>query len=137
VEIEVFPYIHPLFKIAMSWSNGLRVKNVVELHTPDVSQSTRVFAVEFCCQFRSEDFGGGLPGIMFAAVSFLLNEILESSPMPITVEYLFHFPLRFSVDDYGWWVIRHFPSCNWVVQSWSKLHYVEHWVELLHPVWQF
>jgi len=47
--MEVSPYIHPLFKIATSRSNGLNVKNAVELRTPDVSRSTRVFAVEFCC----------------------------------------------------------------------------------------
>jgi len=137
VEIELSPYIHPPFKIATSRSNGLRVKNVVELCMPDVSQSTRVFAVEFRCQFQSEDFRGGLPGIVFAAVFFLLNEILESSLVPTTVKYLLHFSLHFSIDDYGRWVVCRFPSCDQVVWSWSKLYYVEHWVELLHPVWQF
>ena len=99
--MEVSLYIHPPFKIAMSQSSGLGVKNVVELRTLDVSRSTRVFVVEFCCQFWSEDFGGGLLGIVFAAISFPLNEVLESSPVPTTVKYLFHFPLHFSVDDYG------------------------------------
>jgi len=47
--MEVSPYIYPPFKIAMSWSNGLNVKNAVELRMSDVSQSTRVFAVEFRC----------------------------------------------------------------------------------------
>ena len=37
MKIELFPYIHPPFKIAMSWSNRLRMKNVVELCVPDVS----------------------------------------------------------------------------------------------------
>ena len=136
MEIELFPYIYPLFKIAISRSNGLRVKNVVELYILDVSRSTRVFVVELCCQFQSGDFRGGLPGIVFVAISFSLNEILESSLVPTIVEYLFYFPLCFSVDDYGQWVICCFPSCNWVIQSRSKLYYVEHWVELLHPVWQ-
>ena len=131
------PYIYPPFKIATSRSSGLGVKNVVEFHTPDVSWGTRVFVVEFRCQFRSKDFGGGLPGIVFAAISFLLNEVLESSPVPTTVEYLFHFPLRFSVDDYEQWIVHRFPSWNQVVWSRSELHYVEYWVELLHPVWQF
>ena len=99
--MEVSLYIHPPFKIAMSQSSGLGVKNVVELRTLDMSRSTRVFVVEFCCQFWSEDFGGGLLGIVFAAISFPLNEILESSPVPTTVKYLFHFPLHFSIDDYG------------------------------------
>ena len=71
---------------------------------------------------------------MFAAVFFPLDEILEPSPVPTTVDYLFHFPLRFSVDDYGWWVVRQFLSWNRVVRSRSELYYVEHWMELLHPV---
>jgi len=43
------PYIHPPFKIATSWSNGLNLKNAVKLRASDVSRSTRVFAVEFRC----------------------------------------------------------------------------------------
>ena len=130
-------YIHPPFKIATSQSSRLGVKNVVELRMPDMSRGTRVFVVEFRYQFWSEDFGGGLPGIVFVAISFSLNEVLESSPVPTTVKYLFHFPLCFSVDDYGWWMVCCFPSWNQVVRSQSELHYVEHWVELLYPVWQF
>jgi len=129
-------YIHPLFKIAMSQSNGLRIKNVVELCAPDVSRSPGVFAIELYCQFWSRDFRGRLSGIVFAAISFPLDEVLESSLVPTTVEYLFYFPLHFSIDDYGRWVVLHLPVCNWVVRGWSKLHYVEHWMELLHLVWQ-
>jgi len=135
VEIEVSPYIHPPFKIATSRSNGLGMKNVVELRTLDVSQSSGVFAMELCCEFWYKDFRSGLPGVVFAAVSFLLDEVLESSPVPMTIEYFLHFSLCFSVDDYGQWVVLHFASCNRVVQSQSELHYVEHWMELLHPVW--
>ena len=136
MEIELSPYIHPLFKTAISQSNGLRIKNVVELHAPDVSRSTRVFVMELCCQFWSRDFGGWLPEIVFTAIFFLLDEVLESSPVPTTVKYLFYFPLCFSVNNYGWWVVLHFLACNQIVWSQSKLYYVEHWIELLHPVWQ-
>jgi len=132
--MEMSPYIHPLFKIAMSWSNRLGMKNVVELHALDVSQSSRVFVMELRCEFWCRNFGSGLPGIVFATVSLSLNEVLESSLMPMTVEYFLYFPLRFSVDDYGQWVVLHFASCNQVIQSWSELYYVEHWMELLHPV---
>ena len=52
---RAIPYIHPLFKIATSQSNGLRMKNVVELHALDMSRSPRVFAMELCCQFWSRD----------------------------------------------------------------------------------
>ena len=74
---------------------------------------------------------------MFAAVSFPLDEILEPFPVPTTVDYLFYFSLWFSIDDYGRWVVRQFPPWNWVVRSQSELYYIEHWVELLHRVWQF
>ena len=129
-------YIHFPFKIATSWSNGLQMKDIVELRMLDVSRSSRVFAMELCCEFWCRDFRGRLPGIVFMAVSFLLNEILESSLVPMTVEYLLYFLLYFSVDNYGQWVIFCLPSCDRVIQSQSKLYYVEHWMELLHPVWQ-
>ena len=131
--MEVSPYIHPPFKIAMSRSNGLGMKNVVELCVSDVSQSPRVFAMELCCEFWSGDFRGGLPS---TAISLPLDEVLESSPVPTTVEYLFYFPLRLSVDDNGRQVVLCFLACNRVVWSRSELHYVEHWMVLLHPVWQ-
>jgi len=133
--MEVSPYIHPPFKIATFRSNGLGVKDVVEFCASDMSQSSRVFAMELCCEFWCKDFGSRLPGVMFTAVSFPLDEVLESSPVPMTVEYFLHLPLCFSVDDYGWWVVFRFAFCNRVVWSWSELHYIEHWMELLHPVW--
>jgi len=133
--MEVSPYIHPPFKIATSWSNGLGMKNVVKLHVLDVSWSSGVFAMELRCDFWCKDFGSGLPGVVFTAVSFLLDEVLESSPVPTTVEYFLYLPLRFSVDDYGQWMVLRFASHNRVVWSWSELHYVEHWMELLHLVW--
>jgi len=134
--MEVFPYIHPPFKITMSQSNGLGMKNVVELYMSDMSRSSGVFAMELCCEFWCRDFGSRLPGIVFAVISLLLNEVLESSLVLTTVEYFLYFPLRFSVDDYGWWVVLHCASCNRVVWGQSKLYYVEHWMELLYPVWQ-
>jgi len=112
------------------------MKNVVELCASDVSWSPRVFVMELRCEFWSGDFGGRLLGIVFTAISLLLDEVLESSPVPTTVEYLFYFPLWFSVNDYGRRVVLCFLACNRVVWSWSELYYVEHWIELLHPVWQ-
>ena len=99
--MEVSPYIHPPFKITMSRSNGLGMKNVVELCASDVSRSSGVFAMELRCEFWCKDFGSKLPGVVFAAVSFLLDKVLESSLVPTTVEYFLHLPLCFSVDDYG------------------------------------
>ena len=130
------PLHSPPFKIATSRSNGFGMKNVVEFRMSDMSRSSGVFAMELRCEFWCGNFEGGLPGIVFAAVSLPLNEVLESSPVPTTVEYFLYFPLWFSVDDYGWWVVLRLASCNRVVRGRSKLHYVEHWMELLHPVWQ-
>ena len=135
VEMEMSPYIYSPFKIATSWSNGLGMKNIVELCALDVSRSSRVFAMELRCEFWCGDFRSRLPGIVFAAVSLSLNEVLESSLVPTTVEYFLYFLLRFSVDDYGWWVVLRCAFCNQVIRGQSKLHYVEHWMELLHPVW--
>jgi len=99
--MEVSPYIHPPFKIATSQSNGLGMKNVVELCTSDMSWSSGVFAMKLRCEFWCKDFGSELPGVVFAAVSFPLDEVLESSPVPTTVKYFLHLPLYFSVNDYG------------------------------------
>ena len=57
--------------------------------------------MELCCQFWCRDFGDGLPRIVFVAIPFPLDEILESSPVPMTVKYLLYFLLYFSIDDYG------------------------------------
>jgi len=102
------------------------MKNIVELCVSDMSRSPRVFAVELCCEFQSGDFGGRLPGIVFTAISLPLDEVLKSSPVPTTVEYLFYFPLQFSVDDYGRWVVLCFSACDRVVWSRSELYYIEH-----------
>ena len=69
------------------------MKDVVELCTLDVSQSPWVFVMEFCCQFWCRNFGGGFPRVVFVAISFSLDEILESSPVPTTIEYLLYFLL--------------------------------------------
>ena len=115
--MEVFPYIYPPFKIAMFCGNGLGVKDVVEFCASDMSWSSGVFVMELRCEFWCEDFGSRLSGVVFVAVFFPLDEVLESSPVPMTVEYFLHLPLCFSVDDYGQWVVLRFVSCNRVVWS--------------------
>jgi len=77
------------------------MKNVVKLRASDMSWSSGMFAMELRYEFWCGDFGNRLPGVVFAAISLLLNEVLESSLVPIIVEYFLYFPLCFSVDDYG------------------------------------
>ena len=49
------------------------MKNVVELRVSDMSRSSRVFAMELRCEFWCKDFGSGLSGVVFTAVSFPLD----------------------------------------------------------------
>ena len=137
VEIELSPYIHPPFKIAMSRSNGFQMRNVIELHMLNVSWSSWVFAMEFYHQFWCGNFRGRFPRVVFMAIPFLLDEILESSSVPMTVKYLLYFLLCFSIDDYRQWMVFCSPFCDRVFWGRSKLHYIEYWMELLYPVWQF
>jgi len=76
------------------------MKNVIELRASDMSWSSGVFAMELRCEFWYRNFRSGLLGIVFVAISLPLNEVLESSLVPTTVEYFLYFLLWFSVDDY-------------------------------------
>jgi len=58
--------------------------------------------MELRCEFWCGNFRSGLPGIMFAAISLPLDEVLKSSPVLTTVKYFLYFLLCFSVNDYGW-----------------------------------
>jgi len=60
--MEVSPYIYPPFKIATYRSNGLGMKNVVELCASDMSQSSGVFAMELHCEFWYGNFRSGERG---------------------------------------------------------------------------
>jgi len=93
------------------------MKNIVKLCASDMSWSSGVFAMELHCEFWCRDFRSGLLGIVFAAVSFSLNKVLESSLVPTTVEYFLYFPLHFSINDYGWWVVLRRASYNRVVRG--------------------
>jgi len=67
----------------------------------DVFQSSQEFAMELHRQFWCGDSGGRFPRIVFAAIPFLLDEILESSLVLMTIEYLFYFLLCFFINNYG------------------------------------
>jgi len=81
------------------------MKDVVEFCMPDVSRSSWVFVMEFCYQFWCGNFRGGFPRVVFITIPFPLDEILESSLVPMTIEYLFYLPLHFFVNDYGQWAV--------------------------------
>ena len=90
--------------------------------------------------FRNEvwhlDVGGHLPGVVLSAEILPLNQELEPPSVPATIQYLFHFPLRFSIDDDGWrWGLR-LPSWYQIVQGGGQLDHVEHRMQLSQSVRQ-
>ena len=112
------PYIYPPSKVAASRSNGSGIENGVKVGLVDVSwggwmllivllsqKVTYLFcdelSIEFRCQFWCGNFRDRFPRVVFIAIPFPLDEILEFSSVPATVEYLFYLLLHFSVDDYG------------------------------------
>ena len=64
------------------------MKNIVELHVSDVSRSSGVFAMELRCEFWCKDFRSRLPGVVFAAVSFPLDEFHYKGAEPLMREFL-------------------------------------------------
>jgi len=57
------------------------MKDIVELRALDMSQSPQVFTMELHYQFWCRDFRDRLPRIVFTAIPFPLDEILESSSL--------------------------------------------------------
>jgi len=90
--------------------------------------------------FRDEvwrlDVRGHLPGVVLSAEPLPLNQELEPPPVPATIQYFFHLPLRFSVDDNGWWQGLRLPSWYRIVQSSGQLDHVEHRMQLSQSVRQ-
>jgi len=77
----------------------------------DVSRGSWVSAIEVYYKIGCGNFGDGLPGVVFAAISLLLDKVLELSLVPAAVKDLFHFPLLFSIDEY--WQRAFFQFTAW------------------------
>jgi len=56
------------------------------------------------------DIRGHLLRVVFSAEALPLDQELEPPLVLATIQYLFHFPLFFSVDNNGWWRGLWFPS---------------------------
>jgi len=85
----------------VSRSNGSRLEKNVEVRPADVSWGGWVPSVIFHDEVWRLDVGGHFPGVVLSAETLLLNQELEPPPVPATIQYLFHLPLWFSVDDDG------------------------------------
>ena len=102
VMCEGSPYIYPPLEVAASRSNGSGIENDVKVCPADVSWGGWVLPVVLRNEVRYFDIGGCLPRVVFSAKTLPLDQELEPPPVSATIQYLFHFPLFFSVDDDGW-----------------------------------
>jgi len=82
------------------------------------------------------DIGGHLPRVVLSAETLLLNQELEPPPVPVTIQHLFHLPLRFSIDDNRWRQGSWLSSWYRIVWSSRQLDHIEHWVQLSQSVGQ-
>jgi len=95
-----------------------------------------VLSVIFHDEVWCLDIGDHLPRVVFPAEALPLNQELEPPLVSATIQYLFHFPLRFSVDDNGWWWGLWLPSWYQIIWSSGQLDHIEHQVQLSQSVGQ-
>ena len=77
------------------------LKNGIEVCPADMSWGCWVLPIVLRNEVWCFDIGGHLPRVVFSAEALPLDQELEPLPVPATIQYLFHFPLSFSVDDNG------------------------------------
>ena len=102
VMYEGSSYIYPPSKVTISRSNGSGIENGVKVCPADVSWGGWVLPIVLYDKVRCFDIGGCLPRVVFSAKTLPLDQKLEPSPVPATIQYLFYFPLFFSINDNGW-----------------------------------
>jgi len=78
------------------------LKNGIKVCLADMSWGCWVLLIVLRDEVRCFDIGGCLPRVVFSAEALPLDQELEPLPVPATIQYLFYFPLFFSVDDDGW-----------------------------------
>jgi len=88
----------------------LGLKNGIEVCPADISWGSWVLLIVLRDEVQYFDTRGCLPRVVFSAEALLLDQDLKPPPVPATIQYLFHFPLFFSVDDDGWRWGLWFPS---------------------------
>ena len=75
------------------------LKNGIKVCPADMSWGCWVLPIVLRDEVRCFDIRGRLPRVVFSAEALPLDQELEPLPVPATIQYLFHFPLFFSVDD--------------------------------------
>jgi len=92
----------PLPRLLRLEATVLGLKNGVEVCPADMSWGYWVLPIVLRDEVWCFDIGGRLPRVVFSVEALPLDQELEPLPMLATIQYLFHFPLFFSVDDNGW-----------------------------------
>jgi len=92
-------YIYSPSKVAASRSNGSRIENGVKVCLVDMSWSGWVLPIVLHDKVQCLDIGGCLLRVVFSAKTLPLDQELEPPPVPATIQYLFYFPLFFSVNN--------------------------------------
>jgi len=93
VVYERSSYIYSPSKVAMSRSNSSGLEKSIEVCLVNMSWSSWVLSIVLCDKVQYLDVGGHLLRVVFSAKTLPLNQELEPSPVPATIQYLFHFPL--------------------------------------------
>jgi len=110
VMCEGSPYIYPPSKVTASRSNGSGIENGIKVCPADMSWGGWVLLIVLHDKVQCFDIGGRLPRVVFSSKTLPLDQELEPPPVLATIQYLFYFPLFFSVNYDGWqWGLR-FPS---------------------------
>ena len=79
------------------------LKNGVEVCPADMSWGCWVLPIVLRDEVWCFDIEGRLLRVVFSAKALPLDQELEPLPVPAAIQYLFHFPLFFSIDNDGWW----------------------------------
>jgi len=117
VVYERSPYIYPSSKIAAPQSNSSGLEKSIEVCPADVSGGGWVLLIVLCDKVWCLDVRGYFPRVVFSAKALPLDQELEPPLVPATIQYLFHFPLWFSINDDGWQQGLQLSSWYRVLQS--------------------
>jgi len=102
------------------------LKNGVKVCLADMSWGGWVLPIVLHNEVQCFDIGGRLPRVMFSAETLPLDQELEPPPVPATIQYLFHFPLFFSVRATGVEDSRRFLRELDEAPGGNNLHYILH-----------
>jgi len=85
VMCEGSSYIYLPSKVVAPQSNSSRLENGIKVYLADMSWGSWVLLIVLYNEVQCLDIGGHLPGVVFSAKTFPLNQELEPSLVPATI----------------------------------------------------